>query len=419
MKKNICRILIFFLFFLFHTLYSADKKINPGFVYKVDVLSFPVYYEHSLESISMDFYGDMFFGVQLKSYSFGLRPYCNYQSINSSKSNKHFKGAYFAVGGLLDHYVSIGKWVELSFGLGGHWHKDAFQNEEYIYSSQYVGGKIFFNSQFFLPWKYMDFVLLNDLNLMVPVENLTEEKIQNFYSDLYPNYSGGLRVNFHPYFTWLSLYIQATGVYWFYTNEIVKINTGMFKGGIGVQVSINTNNFRKNKSKEKVNKILPLLQESAIKQVEAAPQEEEKIAEQQQEPEHVPEPVIEKKPEPLVSPLIKKFMESESREKIKITEIIFETEKADLNEKAISILNEIGQYLRENEIGFSISGYSKNHYNPFQEQEIAEKRAGIIREHLINLGVKENLLKISQSFTLLNEQENADQARGIIIFEKL
>lgn len=431
-------------------LFATDNL--PSFYTKGKFFVDPVYYEHSYQLFAIDYYVDWKLGLQVNKYTIALRPFCYYESVDGKDISKQFEGALFTAGGFFDFSFEINKWMKTNIGIGGLWQKDAYKYlETRTISTNYTGLAFNFDWYFYLPWKYMNIVILNDFSILTPLTDMNYTDSSLFFQNLKPNYKGGVRLNFHPYITWLSLFVQVTGSYWYYTNQYVTINTGFVKGAAGISLSFSTKNIKKlpkpgkpnvkitkakeqekeeqelAKAKAKLEEEKKQIQkerEKLLAEKESAEQERKQINQEKKTIEDERKKLEEKRKQienlqKLTSPIVKQLYEAEPGTQVKITSIVFKKGTIEMMGNSMQVLDDIVTFLTNTDKRIDICVYSEKFFDPIRERELSVQRAKKIVEYLKDKGVSEAKIKINNSTLVLEKNVSNEDNNALVIFTVL
>ena len=195
--------------------FIADLSINP-FIYN----PFEQSYGNAMHCFIMC-------GVKIKNFTIAGAFRYNYISFDGSAPDSTFKGSWALFGGTFHFLYHPFKWFEFNTGVGGAWFSSAFDYNNLGTEGKDEGGlSLYFNATF-IPWKYIQISIPTKLDLFFnPTTYIT------------PYFYGGVRVDFHPYFTWLNIYIEFGGQPWRYTGDFFNTTTGLFIWTIGTSIDI-------------------------------------------------------------------------------------------------------------------------------------------------------------------------------------
>ena len=86
-----------------------------------------------------------------------------------------------------------------------------------------------FNAMFY-PWRYISIKVPTQLDIFF---NNTRDIMINLF------FYGGLRLEVHPYFEWIDIYLEVGGHPWAYDGDFFNTFTGFFSFSVGVSIDIN------------------------------------------------------------------------------------------------------------------------------------------------------------------------------------
>jgi outer membrane protein OmpA-like peptidoglycan-associated protein len=276
-----------------------------------------------------------------------------------------------------DGYFEPVSWFELKLGLGGAWYKSAFSsNATGTYSVSQGGFSILLDGSF-VPWKFITLRQINRLDLFFPEGGVA------------PYYYGGIRCDFHPYFLWLSLYLEVGGMTFFSNNMPVdNFKTGMFTWGLGVSIDITpTRSFKKNEVKPQENTTV---------------EEKTTIKEDIKEP--VKDVIVENKD-------IEKLKTAKEGDVVTFSNILFYSDNDTVKEESFPVIDQIVDVLKDRpEIRIELIGNTNDVGNPAEEIKLSKKRADAVKNYLVKKGINGNRIITTGNGSKNTKGANIDEA---------
>ena len=229
----------------------------------------------------------------------------------------------------------------------------------------------------------MDFSIINRLDMI--------------FSSAYANplYTGKIRVNFHPYFNWIKLYVETGVMTISYNSPPNNINSATIIWGTGVSFDLVMPSIFKY-TKEKVNG-------------------KEKVRIKK---ETVPVEIIGEKKEEQNIEELKKIQQGES---VTFSNIIFYPDSDRIKEESYPEIDKISDVLKErSNISIEIIGHTNDTNKPEAELALSKKRAEMVRNYLIKKGIEPDRMKatgLGSRFTKKATIEEANRKVEIKILE--
>lgn len=169
-------------------------------------------------------------GVRIKQITIACGVRMNYLSFNSATS---FGGAWNIIAGSLMAFYKPRSWFEFNGGIGASWYSSSFNyktaTDKGIEHKDEAGLSLDINFSF-TPWKYITIKTPTRLDLFFNSTGHT----------MTPYFYGAVRVDFHPYFKWLNLYVETGVIPWLYSGNYISAKTGMFVWSIGTSIDFDS-----------------------------------------------------------------------------------------------------------------------------------------------------------------------------------
>jgi outer membrane protein OmpA-like peptidoglycan-associated protein len=360
------------LLFLFLTQIVLFSEIKPEFRLIADFYSAPFFYENTKNMYGLSFNGSIMAGIRINNFTLGAEIFENYYTM-ASQNNYNFKGAWNIMRWTLDGYHDFLSWFQLKWGIGGAWYRSAFSNMLIGTESQDKGGISFLIETQFIPWKYMDIKGINKLDIFFSK------------SDAVPYFYYGIRCDFHPYYEWISLYVETGVIPLFYTSQVDSINSSIFVWNIGVSINMTPVRFLKPKKEEKPEIIIekPKIEENKIV-------ENEKIQENTN---------------------IEELKTAKEGDIVTFSNILFYPDKDTIKEQSNSIIDDIAKVLLDRkEIKIELIGYTNDVGNTKLEIELSKKRAEMVKKYLVSKGISADRIITSGFGSKLTKGMTIDEA---------
>ena len=374
-KKKFFVIIIFFFSNLI--LFSTNSYQFRLFF---DIQSHPMFYEFQYKALGTSLNSSIMFGFKINNFTIGNELFVNYYSFQNQETENIFHGAWFSLRPTLNLYYKFNRWLELKGGIGGIWLKSNFEYHDlgWLITDQY-GVSCLLNLKFFT-WKYIDLEIINKMDLIF----LTDSNSQ--ITGINPYYIGGVRTNFHPKITWLSIYIEIDGMYFNYAtdNRDAKIGTVLASAGVSIDLSFpwkKADETIKNEDK-KVDK-----KEKTKKGKIKKKKEETKVKEKKYD-----------------DPNLEKLYNAKVGDVIRFNGVIFEYGTDNITPESIQLLDYISSILKEkNEFVIKISSYSEYFGNPLKEFDLCKLRVKKIKEYFVKKGINEKRIELDSKGQILRE----------------
>jgi outer membrane protein OmpA-like peptidoglycan-associated protein len=291
------------------------------------------------------FNGSLLLGAKINQFIIGAEIYEHYVSLTAQNNDLNYKGAWNILRGTADFYYIPINWFYLKTGIGGAWYKSAFSNDEKGTESKNEGGVSFIMDFAFRPLEYIDIKIMNKLDIFFSMTSAS------------PYYYGGINCSFHPYFNWMSLYIETGVMTFIYKGLPHDVNSGLFVWGIGITFDLTIPSISKY-TKEKINKF----------------QKERKIEEENKKN-------------------ISQLKDTKEGDIITFDNIIFYPDSDKIKESSYYILDEIAKVLIERkDIRIEIRGHTNDTKHPKEELKLSYKRAEAVKNYLVSKGIDPNRL---------------------------
>jgi len=357
---------------------KTDNNIKKtiSFVSIVDFWANPFIFEPKYSNGSNSFNGRIMFGLKYNKFTYGLSMFENYFSTGQNDGNADFFGAVNIFRWNFDFFYSPIDWIDIRAGVGF-----SLSISSYVYKYQYNDIKydpgifILYDMRFLLPIKFIEFQLLNRLDIFFDGINAI------------PRYTGSGRFIVHPYFSWIGLYIEAGGETFLQKSANINVVSGYFVWSVGIQFELNVDGMKKefvilNKDIENFKNKKGVFKNN-VKEIIVDTTSDVFIEN---------DAYVATTDTTVDS--IKKLLTAEVGDVVEFNNILFYSDHDKIKEESLPILNEIAEILikREN-IVIEVGGYT-NSVGRFEEElELSMKRALKVAIYLSSRGVNINRIK--------------------------
>lgn len=392
-----------FLLIIILLLYTSILYSTNSYKFRLilDLQSHPIFYEFQYKAISTSFNSSLMLGLRINNFTIGNEVFVDYYSFDGKDEANIFRGAWFSLRSTINLYYRFNQWLELKGGIGGIWLRLNFEYEDagWLNTDQY-GISLLLNLKIFT-WKYIDLEIINKVDLMF-LFNLDSQ-----LTGINPYYIGGLRINFHPYVTWLSLYIEVDGMYFNYAAFNRDIKTGTILASAGVSIDLTFPREKIDEKYEKENKKIIKKKEKKEIQKKNDTTEEDNIVKEKEQFKDEEDKIKEEK---LADPNLKKLYNAEVGDIIVFNGVIFEYGNNNIIPESIQLLDYICSILLEkNDFVIKISSYSEYFGNPMKEFDLCKLRVKKIKEYFIIKGINEKRIEIDSNGQILRKDMDIKQ----------
>jgi outer membrane protein OmpA-like peptidoglycan-associated protein len=349
-----------------------------------DFWSCPVQYEFSQSSFHTTFNGSLFLGARIQRFTVGGSLHEHYYSLGNGSPQSGLAGGENMMRVMADGFYEPVDWFELHWALGVSWLSSAFDYRVTgEINQQKVGVGFNVDATFRPPWKYVQFRLINRLDLMVAIDTATAD--YDYTSKLIPFYYAGGRVDFHPWYQWINLYIEIGGGPWVYTSYPASFVTGRLFISAGIAIDMTFPRTITEMKRPPVIRPRKNVIRTVKKAVEVVPVEEPG----EDVPVKLTSTEIEVIKEETVSDRIRKVLHGDKGDVIVFTEINFYPDSADILDSSFSMLNDLADALidRKDILRFDIAGHTNSLGSPVEEKELSIERANMVARYLEQCGI--------------------------------
>jgi outer membrane protein OmpA-like peptidoglycan-associated protein len=386
-----------------------SQQVKPEFRFIADFWSLPIYHDSVYFIDGISFNGSFMGGVRFSKFTIGAELI--------EQFNYFIAGKWNIVRGTIDLYFEPVNWVELKWGIGGSW--CGLINDQVTYSSYILdsynksrGGMAFLFDVNFRPWRYIDLVVLNKLDLYFSEADASGVIPYDYSPVRYsfnPYYYGSIRCNFHPYIQWLNLYVELGGMTQVYNTR--NIQSGMFVWGIGISIDMTPardikinpkkndeerTDEKENLEKEKQDKILAEKEKSDKNRMEQERLEKERIEN---------EKLIETEKN------IIELNKAKEGEIVEFSSIIFYADSDKIKEESFNILDKIAEVLiNRSDIKIEIIGHTNDVGNLKAEVDLSKKRAESVKKYLMTKGIDPSRMRTIGLGSLYTKMLSMDEA---------
>jgi len=212
---------------------SVNNFLRIGFEFN----SCPYMYDFGSGGDFTAFSGSLSFTTELSGVKyFYIGGAIQIDYLTSDFNSLNMSGAEFGIKSLFVVYYSPVRWVELRFGAGVLWSSGTYSDNLYRVNQQKVGIPVIVNAAFIMPFKYIHFEVKNSLDISFNINKGTVEFNSDF--PVQPEYYGALNITFHPYFSWINIFVE-TGINLFvYSDSYKQYLKPQFVWTIGTAIDI-------------------------------------------------------------------------------------------------------------------------------------------------------------------------------------
>lgn len=359
---------------------SIANAVTPSFRFIGDFWYDPFFYEPQYNMYSDAFNGSIMGGVKIDKFTIGLEIQNNYFSVTGQNTTNNLIGAWNITRASLLMYYKPVKWFELRTGMGGALLLSSFNYNNTGFISYVQGGLSFtLDNTFFPPWKYLSIAVVNRFDLFFP--NNDSSIHAQYNNQLLPYYYGGIRLNFHPYFDWISLYIECGGMPWVYNSYPVSVKTGMFVWGAGISIDMTFPDLAKQLSKKR---ILYIEMHNEMR--------ENNISKRN-------------------ALIIDKIKTAKKGDTITFSNIIFYPDSDKIKEDSFPVLDTIASVLLKHpKIEIEIIGYTNSVGLPEEELKLSVNRAVQVAQYLSRHGIATQRMRVAGRGGITTQDKNIDEA---------
>ncbi len=224
---------------------AEDKKIlakeekNLKIITKIpllrivhDVTFYPFIFNPFEKSAGNAIAVSVYSGAVVKQFSVGGAVSYEYYSFSGMDPNTSFYGAWGILSGAARFYCKPLNFFEFDASVGAGWFASSFSYEKKGVERKDEAGVLIGTEFIFYPWQYLTIRVPLNLDLF----------IGNDGAYVTPYFYGSTRFDFHPYFSWLSLFVELGARVWIFNSDFFDARTALFQWSIGGAIDID---FRK------------------------------------------------------------------------------------------------------------------------------------------------------------------------------
>jgi outer membrane protein OmpA-like peptidoglycan-associated protein len=309
-------------------------------------------------------------------------------------------GSWLMVNGFLAWYLEPVSWLAIEAGIGGGWLKTAFNHDGLGWINLHHGSLSFLlNLEFNPPVRWIGVTVRNSLQL-ADLFNGTAATYR-----VHPYYSGGVTVEFHPWFEWISIYLEASALVFDYADVEISFTKAAFTWGVGLSVT-------------------PPWPETSDETARLAAAWRERRGDAasdmaEVDPVDVTSDVItDDTPDEVIEIVLDRFTvaldELEAGDTLDLPGVYYVGDTTALAQSSLKTLNLFVEFIKEHpDRAFMITGYSRFMGNPALEIQNSMGRGQAIQAWLVKRGVDPDSIKVNSVGRLYNP--NADEAPPVSI----